>query len=142
MLGALTQQMKNMNLHSPRPVRPFSNLSLSSILATIRCFDSPPLYLPKEHISDYSLDYSLDYSVRQPKDDVWVLQKDTFLSSNRERKRERKHRNLLDPEDHRDDKSPDSTPKELTVHSCRLKDLLEPEIDLLEARVLTLDLGL
>ncbi|RGP67981.1 hypothetical protein FSPOR_5642 [Fusarium sporotrichioides] len=81
MLGALTKQMHDTNL-SPRPTRPFPNLSLSSALATARCFESPSLYFPSED----SLDYSSGPSVPPPA-------------------------------------------------------LLEPEIDLLESRALTIDLG-
>jgi hypothetical protein len=32
-------------------------------------------------------------------------------------------------------------PKQLTVHFCRLQDLLKPKIDIMEVRVLTIDLS-
>lgn len=64
-----------------------------------------------------------------------MLQKDTSSSSGRKKK----HRDWFD---HEDDEPPNNTPKQLTIHFCRLQDLLKPEIDILEARVLTLDLGL
>lgn len=130
MIGALTKQMHINNLHSPRPTRPFLNLSLSSTLAAVRCFDSPSLYLPAETISRDSLD-DLFFG---HKEDFWLLQKETFSSSSRKKK----HRGLLEPED---DEATDNTPKKLMVHYCRLQDLLEPGIILVESRLSTLDLG-
>ncbi|CAJ0549952.1 Ff.00g065470.m01.CDS01 [Fusarium sp. VM40] len=130
MIGALTKQMHINNFHSPRPTRPFLNLSLSSTLAAVRCFDSPSLYLPAETISRDSLD-DLFFG---HKEDFWLLQKETFSSSSRKKK----HRGLLEPED---DEATDNTPKKLMVHYCRLQDLLEPGIILVESRLSTLDLG-
>ncbi|EXL66348.1 hypothetical protein FOPG_17473 [Fusarium oxysporum f. sp. conglutinans race 2 54008] len=133
MLGALTQQMKNTNWHSPRPARPFRNQSLSSALETVRRFDSPSLYLPSEDISHFSFD-PFDSSFQGSQEDVWVLQKDTFSSS----RRKKKDRGLFEAED---DEQLNKTPKRLTFHCCRLQAHLEPVIDLLEAKVFTLDIG-
>ncbi|KAH7191467.1 hypothetical protein BKA60DRAFT_626159 [Fusarium oxysporum] len=133
MLGALTQQMKNTNLHSPRPARPFCNQSLSSALEAVRHFDSPSLYLPPEDISHYSFD-QFDSSFQGSKEDVWVLQKDPISSS----RRKKKVRGLFEAED---DEKLNKTPKRLTFHCCRLQAHLEPVIDLLEAKVFTLDIG-
>ncbi|KAF4414898.1 het-d [Fusarium acutatum] len=133
MLGALTHEMKNTNLHSPRPARPFRNQSLSSALEAVRQFDSPSLYLPSEGIYHYSFD-EFDSSFQGSKEDVWVLQKDTLSSS----RRKKKDRGLFDAED---DEQLSKTPKRLTFHCCRLQAHLEPVIDLLEAKVFTLDIG-
>jgi hypothetical protein len=133
MLGALTRQMHDTNLRFPRPARPFSNLSLSSALATVRRFDSPSLYVPSEDDLHYSFDPFIS-SFQGRKESVWVLQKD-ILSSSRQKK---KDRGLFEPAD---DELSDNTPKRLMIHGCRLQALLEPEIALLEARALTLDLG-
>ncbi|EXA29562.1 hypothetical protein FOVG_18963 [Fusarium oxysporum f. sp. pisi HDV247] len=133
MLGALTQQMKNTNWHSPRPARPFRNQSLSSALETVRRFDSPSLYLPSEDISHYSFD-PFDSSFQGSQEDVWVLQKDTFSSS----RRKKKDRGLFEAED---EEQLNKTPKRLTFHCCRLQAHLEPVIDLLEDKVFTLDIG-
>ncbi|CZR49491.1 uncharacterized protein FPRO_15851 [Fusarium proliferatum ET1] len=132
MIGALTQQMKNTNLHSPRPARPFHNQSLSSALETVRHFDSPSLYLPSEDNHLYLSD-QVNSSFKESKEDVWVLQKDIFLSS----RRKKKDRGLFDSED---DEQPNKSPKQLTFHCCRLQAHLEPVINLLEAKVFTLDI--
>ncbi|KAF4473343.1 het-d [Fusarium agapanthi] len=112
MLGALTHQMKNTNLHSPRPARLFCNQSLSSALEAVRHFDSPSLYLPSEDISHYSFDH-LNTSFQGSKEDVWVLQKDA-LSSSRWKKKDRR---LFNAED--DDEQLNKTPRRLTFHCCR-----------------------
>lgn len=132
MIGALTQQMKNTNLHSPRLARPFHNQSLSSALETVRHFDSPSLYLPSEANHLYLSD-QVNSSFKESKEDVWVLQKDIFLSS----RRKKKDRGLFDSED---DEQPNKSPKQLTFHCCRLQAHLEPVINLLEAKVFTLDI--
>ncbi|KAF5962301.1 hypothetical protein FBULB1_14317 [Fusarium bulbicola] len=134
MLGALTHQMKNTNLHSPRPARPFRNQSLSSVLEAVRHFDSPSLYLPSEDTSHYSFDY-FDSSFQGSKEDVWVLQKDAPSSS----RRKKKDRGLFDEED--DDEQLNETPRRLKFHCCRLQAYLEPVIDLVEAKAFTLDIG-
>lgn len=67
-------------------------------------------------------------------EDFWLLQKKKIPSSSRKKK----HRGLLEPED---DEATDNTPRELMVHYCRLQDLLEPGIILVESRLSTLDLG-
>ena len=132
MLGALTKQMHDTKLHSPYPARPFSDLSLSSVLAAVRDFDSPSLYLPTANISQYS--YDPFGPIKESNEDVWLLQRDV-RSSYREKK---KHRRGFEP---RDDESVDIAPGRLVVHSCHLRDFLEPEIQVLESRVSTLDLN-
>jgi hypothetical protein len=131
MLGALTKQMHDTNL-SPRPARPFPNLSLSSALATARCFESPFLYIPSGYRLDYSSDTSIP-SVPESQESVWVLQKDIRSVYHRKKK----ERSLFEP---KDDELPDNTPTRLVVQHCCLQPLLEPEIDLLEARALTIGL--
>ncbi|KAJ0127356.1 hypothetical protein HZ326_29536 [Fusarium oxysporum f. sp. albedinis] len=113
--------------------KPFRNQSLSSALEAVRHFDSPSLYLPSEDISHYSFD-QFDSSFQGSKEDVWVLQKDPLSSS----RRKKKDRGLFKAED---DEQLNKTPKRLTFHCCRLQAHLEPVIDLLQAKVFTLDIG-
>lgn len=132
MIGALTQQMKNTNLHLPRPARPFHNQSLSSVLETVRHFDSPSFYLPSED-NYYCSSDRLNSSFQESTEDIWVLQKDIFLSS----RRKKKGRDLFESED---DEQSKKGPKKLAFHCCRLKSHLEPVINLLEAKVFTIDI--
>ncbi|KAG7423122.1 hypothetical protein Forpi1262_v015769 [Fusarium oxysporum f. sp. raphani] len=113
--------------------RPFRNQSLSSALEAVRHFDSPSLYLPSEDISHYSFD-QFDSSFQGSKEDVWALQKDPLSSA----RRKKKDKGLFEAED---DEQLNKTPKRLTFHCCRLQAHLEPVIDLLEAKVFTLDIG-
>lgn len=133
MLGALTKQMHNMKLHSPCPLRPFPDLSLSSVLAAVRDFDSPSLYLPTANFSHYS--YDPFGSIRDSDEDVWLLQKDDRSSY---RKKKLKHQRTFEPES---EEPADTVPGRLKVHSCHLQDFLEPEVQLIECRVSTMDLN-
>ena len=132
MLGALTKQMHDTKLHSPYPARPFSDLSLSSVLAAVRDFDSPSLYLPTANISQYS--YDPFGPIKESNEDVWLLQRDV-RSSYREKK---KYRSCFEPQD---GDLADKAPGQLQVHSYHLQDFLEPEVQVLESRVSTLDLN-
>ncbi|KAF5965403.1 het-d [Fusarium coicis] len=114
-------------------ISPFLNQSLSSVLEAVRHFESPSLYLPLQDISQLSFD-QIDLSSQGPKENVWVLLKETLAPS----RRKKKDRCLFDVED---DEQLDETPKRLTRHCCRLQDYLEPVIDLLEAQVFTLEIG-
>ncbi|KAF5227549.1 hypothetical protein FANTH_14742 [Fusarium anthophilum] len=123
MLGALTQDMHKKGLGSPRPARPFNNMSLFSTLETVRQLESPMLYLSPEDdpgsMHDPSYGKTKDVSIRlenHSASSVW----------------KKKHRKELLKQ--AENAASSHIPK-VTAHLCCLQDILKPGVDGLEARV-------
>ncbi|KAF5694451.1 hypothetical protein FDENT_1180 [Fusarium denticulatum] len=123
MLGALTQDMHKKGLGSPRPARPFNNMSLFSTLETVRQLESPTLYFSPEDdpgsMHDPSYGKTKDVSIRlenHSASSVW----------------KKKHRKELLKQ--AENAASSHIPK-VTAHLCCLQDILKPGVDGLEARV-------
>ncbi|KAF4451673.1 hypothetical protein F53441_5352 [Fusarium austroafricanum] len=126
MLGSLNQLMHERNLGSPRPEKPFINMSLSSTFEHVRSFESPSIYLPTQDIFGGS-------------SDLWVLKRDPFSSSSL--KKTKRKKNIGYTFDHKDETTPSDDPEQLTAHKCWLQSFLQPTIDRLESTVEGLSLG-